>query len=1102
VPFDFGPTLPGATGAPRNGHADLTWTTHDNEKSPLDLFSRPLTVNSTIPAKPLVPDPSALTPARYYYYTGTPTDDKGKPEHYKVVQIDRTRPSAVFTVIDATTGQAATEATSQRSDCAAKTKCTWLEEAQNYANWYLYYSNRLFAAQAVLADSLSSMTSSTQQSLRVGYGQINYRPGHYDAWTGKDRADPLVFLDGKPNPGALVRGVRPFSIGTQDRKEVFNWLFSVSWTDGTPNREAVDSVGRYFSRDDNKGPWGAKPGAEDTTPQLACRRNSLLLTTDGEWNNPAEMSSSGPLSGSGSPKESDNVAAPKIEGHGPNAGASFTYDPANWKQFTGGSKQPETLTDAAVYYWNHDLRPNMDNVIAPVTDSVRPNPAFWQSMSTYIIGFGLTASMDTPETRAALTSGATVDWPAVKLDGPNSSFNRVNDSLRAALASRGNFYSALTVPELKSSILSSFLEAGNRGGSAGGVAVTSAMITGTSQAFFPSYTTGKWTGSLKAYKSTDLKLLARGDVATPVWTASLPAFGLRNILSSNARDSRMDFNVGSLNAAQRNFLRSTTAGFSYTAAEAMNYLRGDQSLELPATGIAAGTKFRRRESILGDIVNSTPLYVKAPDYGYSAMSGVGASYSAYVKARRDGPLSTVYVGANDGMFHAFDAATGIERFAYVPRGVYPTLANLLNPIYEHNYYVDGPVTAGDWYDGKAWRSMVIGTTGAGGANGGSSGGSSVFAIDITSQASITKDNVKWDVTAKDSEDLGHILNRGIVGRIKGSKTGDTKWVYMVGNGYESKSDKAALLVFDIADGQMISIPVASGDNARNGMGGITVVYDSERNIKLVYGGDRQGNLWRFDFSSGTPAGAKGFKNDNTPLFTAVNGTVRRPISAAPRLVPHPLGGMLVIFGTGKLYDTTDNLDRASQGIYAIWDKPQYIGDPIPPTKIKQLTVTGAAGSTRTIDTVINWDSLMGWSAELTDGERVISDPTAEVGSLTVTSYAPSAALDACNGGGKSYVYRFNFATGIITGMPVTGVVGAVLPLTQPPTSTTRSATGGVDISPGISSTGNGGAGTSAPPPSSTSQCFLYSTSVQGRPNMIAVNCPNFAPMRVWRQQVR
>jgi type IV pilus assembly protein PilY1 len=1073
----------------------------------------------TIPALPGVPDPLALTPARYYRYIGT--GDKGLPANYRVVQIDRTRPSSyVYPVIDATTGAVASTTTSQRSDCAAITSCTWLEEAQNYANWYLYYRNRLFAAQAVVADSLSSMTTTSQQKLRLGYGRINYYSGAFNPWTTQQMQtiSALPAIDGETNPGALVRGVRPFVVGTQDRQDFFNWLFSLAWVGSTPNREAIDSVGRYFSRTDNKGPWGATPGINDTSPQLGCRRNSLFLTTDGEWTNSAAgqplIGDTGPLQGNGGPQESDNVAGPTITGDGANAGATFTYQPSAWRQFTGGTSQAQTLTDAAVYYWNHDLRPDLPNVILPVTEGSRPNPAFWQSMSTYIIGYGLSASMDTAATRTGVTNGTTVTWPTVDLTSTLSTGgNRVNDSLRAALASRGNFYAAQTVAELKSGMLGSFLEIATRQGSAGGVAVTGPAITSSSQAYFPSYVTGKWTGSLKAYLSSDLESLAQGNSVAPQWTSSLPAFGARNIFSSTALNVSTNFDVASLNSAQATSLTSTTPGLSYTAAEAVNYLRGDQSLELPATGISAGTKFRRRESVLGDIVNSTPLYVKAPDYGYGAMSSVGSSYASYVTARRSGTASTVYVGANDGMFHAFDAATGIERFAYVPRGVYPTLANLLNPGYEHNYYVDGPVTAGDWHDGTAWRSMVIGTTGAGGAN----GGSSVFAIDITSQASITSSNVKWDTTPADVQSashLGHILNRGIVGRIKTAS--GTQWVYMVGNGYESTSNKAALLVFDIATGAMTPIPVGptwtigNGDNARNGMGGITVVYDSERNIKLVYGGDRQGNLWRFDFSSGTPAGAKGFDNASTPLFTTpsvatttpVVATVRRPISAAPRLVPHPLGGMLVIFGTGKLYDTTDSLDTTSQGIYAIWDKPQYTGATIPSAQIKPLTVTGAAGSTRTIDTAVNWNSFMGWSAELTGGERIISDPTADVGSLTVTSYAPSAALDPCNGGGVSYIYRFNFATGVITGSQVNGVVGAVTPLTIAPTSTSRTADAGVNISSGIGRTASSTGGFTFVPMNSTSQCRLYSTSIQGRPNVIAVNCPNFAPMRVWRQQVR
>jgi hypothetical protein len=100
----------------------------------------------------------------------------------------------------------------------------------------------------------------------------------------------------------------------------------------------------------------------------------------------------------------------------------------------------------------------------------------------------------------------------------------------------------------------------------------------------------------------------------------------------------------------------------------------------------------------------------------------------------------------------------------------------------------------------------------------------------------------------------------------------------------------------------------------------------------------------------------------------------------------------------------------------------------------------------------------------------------------------------------SYVYRFDFATGTVTGALVTGVVGAVTPLTIAPTAITRSTGTGVNIGAALS--GTGGAPGSIIPPGSSSQCRLYSTSIQGRPNVIAVNCPNFAPMRVWRQQVR
>ena len=58
-------------------------------------------------------------------------------------------------------------------------------------------------------------------------------------------------------------------------------------------------------------------------------------------------------------------------------------------------------------------------------------------------------------------------------------------------------------------------------------------------------------------------------------------------------------------------------------------------------------KLRPRNSILGDIIHSRPYYVN------------------------DATNPRVYVGANDGMLHAFDAVTGREVFAYIPSMLIP-----------------------------------------------------------------------------------------------------------------------------------------------------------------------------------------------------------------------------------------------------------------------------------------------------------------------------------------------------------------------------------------------------------------------------------------------
>ena len=1071
--------------------------TAPNAATRSDLSSCPpgtSTLSCTAGAIPNIPDPAALTPARYYRYLGS--GSKADPANYRVVLIDRARPATTtFPVIDAATGVAATATNSKRTDCANRTQCTLLEEAQNFANWWLYYRNRLFAAQAVMAEAMSGMVKQEQQNLRLGYGRINYFSGAINPWraAGLETIGPLPDLDGFANPGALVRGVRPFLVGSAERAAFFNWLFSLSWVGPTPNREAIDSVGRYFSWADNRGPWGSVPGTNNTTAQLGCRRNSTLLATDGEWTNVAAgqplISSTGGLATPGTPVESDNGVGPTINGDGSNAGKTFQYAPADWLQFTGGASQSGTLTDAAVYYWNRDLRPDLPNTVKPIDRTDKKNPAFWQSMSTYIVGYGLTASMDTPDTRTKAIAGGTVTWPTVDLASTTiTGGQRVNDNLRAALASRGDFYAAQDIEQLKSGILNAFDQIVAQEGAAGGVGVTGASITGGSRAFFPSYTTAQWTGQLRAYSSQDLENLAQGQTVTPQWAATVPSHASRNVLTSTATNAPKTFVAANLTAAQTALL--TTA--DHTADEVVAYVRGDTSKEIGN----AGGKFRRRLSTLADFVNSTPLYVKAADYGYGAMPTVGATYKAYVDGRRGGTAENVFIGGNGGLFHGFDAATGAERFAYVPRGVYADLKQLLAPSYGHRYFVDGPVTGGDWHNGSVWRSVVVGTTGAGGA--------SIFAIDTTNPSAFGTSSVLWDLTKAESAHVGHVLSRGVVARVKTGAT-TSKWVYVTGNGYESTSNQAALLVIDIATGALTTIPVgptwttSMGLDKRNGMGGVTVRYDGHRNVSAVYAGDRQGNLWRFDFSSGVPTAAKGFDGSNSPLFTATDGTRPRPITSAPRLALHPRGGSYIVFGTGKMYDVGDYANTDVQAIYGLWEKEGHAAA-ITESQLRAVSIGSGLGSTRTFSLgSVNWSTDMGWRVSLPASERVISDPSSELGAITIASFVPVAGGDSCSGGGTSWMYRLNFASGEATGTSTIGVTGTITPLVAIPGGRTRerSSVDLTDVLKGVPGTIGGGGGGE-----SSAQCSLYSAGIAGLPHTIQQTCPAFAPMRVWRQPTR
>ena len=134
---------------------------------------------------------------------------------------------------------------------------------QNYANWFSYYSTRTLAAKSGITEAFFDLPD----NIRVGYGAINVNNNT---------------IDGENNTDTLVSGVRPY---TEARREQFlTWLHNKNVNGGTPLRTALKDVGKYYSRTDNRGPWGEIPGTNDSTAHIECRQSFSLIMTDGIWN--------------------------------------------------------------------------------------------------------------------------------------------------------------------------------------------------------------------------------------------------------------------------------------------------------------------------------------------------------------------------------------------------------------------------------------------------------------------------------------------------------------------------------------------------------------------------------------------------------------------------------------------------------------------------------------------------------------------------------------------------------------------------------------------------------------------------------------------------
>ena len=895
--------------------------------------------------------------------------------------------SANYTQVNiiSTTATYTGDGRANRSDCTGGT-CTYAQEIQNFANWYTYYRSRMLASQAGIGRAFSTQP----ENMRVGFGAINKGP---------------TTIDGVANTPTIIRGVRPF-VGV-DRIGFFTELYEGVWAPAsTPLRRALDDAGQYFSRDDNRGPWGAIPGTDNTTNHLTCRQSYTILMTDGYWNDAAASTAAARANVDGSAGTSITDAGPPPQ--------SYTYAPTT--PFTDA--HANTLADVAMYYWNRDLRPTLDNKVP----SSNFNPAFWQHMVTYGVGLGVSGSVNPTTALGAITANppVTVTWP----NPTSSNAAKIDDLLHAAVNSRGGFFSAAdpdTFATELSSVLTSIVA---RVTAAGTSAATSAAVLQTDTLLYnASFRSTDWSGTLIARRlNTDptdgipdgTPDMSPGGLA---WDAeqilATRAPASRDIFTSTEAGSAVPFDFASISLAQRSALGVNPAGAPASTASAqdrIDWLYGTDNAQLRPRLVDGIT---RR---IGDLIGSDPQFMAKRDYGYSLLPAPqGSTYNAF---RNGSPYSgrpdTLFVGSNGGMFHAFNATNGSELFSYIPSelllpgasGTHAQINELMRSDYDHRFYVDGSAELSDVYINGAWRTVVIGTMGA--------GGRTVFALDVTDPDNFGQGNVLWEFkhataacTAEPTGASGSRACRDIgfgVTKPKIVRLASGRWAAVFGNGYNSFDHRARLMVVDIQTGRLLynlltpDNTVAAGSASAANPNGLSPAETTDwpsnsLNLTNAYAGDLLGNMWRFNFGATPPTVRR--------VFTAVDGAspaVRQPITATPLLAlkPGEVDEAVVLFGTGSFFKVGDDnlVSPQVQTFYGIFDSavPPAGAPPMRSELLVQsitsnaseVTIgseTYAAGSLRFL-TENDLSGEPGWRVDLpAPGERVISKAIFPTGAL-------------------------------------------------------------------------------------------------------------------------
>ena len=668
---------------------------------------------------------------------------------------------------------------------------------------------------------------------------------------------------------------------TDYTNDLLDDLYSINSGGGTPLRAGLLNVGRYFHSDAETGGLGSSPYAAEADGG-GCQQAFAIVMTDGYYNG------TDPTFGNA---DGDNSSPYDTDENGPYGDAIH-----------------DTLADIAMHYYESDLS-GVANMV-PVSDA---DPAPHQHMVTYTIGFGVQGTLPGDDAGCPVDC----DWPDSDPSPQDfSNQEKIDDMYHAAVNGRGQFLSAENPEALVQALNALREDIEKRIGSGASVSINSQELYEGTVLYQGTYDTADWSGDIKAYRLVSPAEAAAdpnlevGDIHSAYeWSSSdqldTVDWNDRNIITFDGT-SGMPFRYAELATAGLAPLLDANAT---TAERMVQYFRGDNTYDQQHLGT-----FRYRGSKIGDIVHSAPHHYN----------------------------NIIWVGANDGMLHAFDDSDGSEIFGYVPRIVTANLNKLTvaNPNYVHTYFVDQAVYIRNIGGSPATTLLVAGL---------GKGGKGYFCLDIsdidatTVAESVAANIVKWeypntsDPDNSPDADMGYSFSQAY---LVNSQAG---WVVIFGNGYDSTNKKAVLYVLDAQTGNVIrkldtgaggwgpdGVPDTADDEC-NGLGTPALIDPSlDGKVDYVYAGDLLGNLWKFDLTDNDYNNWGSAYHDGVvptptpqPLFQARNGSGdRQPITTRPDVIRHcdrGQAGYIVLFGTGRYLGAADFADYSVQSLYGIYD---------------------------------------------------------------------------------------------------------------------------------------------------------------------------------------